>query len=191
MILTRAQLAKMFASYLAVGQISDPQNTGSEVRRRYHDPPPGVSYEENSSVFGRILDGTLPCAEFRETDTTLTFRDRSPRAPLHALVIPKKFIPSVFELDPGNDLELLKEMKEEALATLQAAEPKSFEEKDYILAFHLPPFNSVDHLHLHVLAPASEMNVLYRNVKYQPGTLWCTDFDTVLDALSAGKLMRR
>ena len=180
----------MFASCLALLQ---PQNAGSGVRRyrRYHNPPSGISYEENSSVFGRILDGTLPCTEFRETDTTLTFRDIHPGAPLHALVIPKKFILSVFELDPENDLELLKEMKEEALATIQAEEPKSFEEKDYILCFHMPPFISVKHLHLHALAPASKMNFFNRNLKFQPGTLWCTDFDTVVDALSAGKMMRR
>jgi diadenosine tetraphosphate (Ap4A) HIT family hydrolase len=156
----------MFAPCLS---LLHPQNAGSEGRiRRYHNPPPGISYEENSSVFGRILDGTLPCAELRETDITLTFRDIHPAAPLHALVIPKQFILSVFELDPGNDndLELLKEMKEEALATIQAEEPKSFEEKDYILCFHMPPFLSVKHLHLHVLAPASKMNFFNRNLKF-------------------------
>jgi diadenosine tetraphosphate (Ap4A) HIT family hydrolase len=184
MILTRAQLTKLFTSTLQLLAIStDPR----EGLARYHDPPQGVSYQENPTVFGQILEGKLPCSEIRETETTLTFRDRSPRAPLHALVIPKRCIRSVFELDPTHDLELVEEMKKTALETIKVEHPKSFEERDYILCFHVPPFISVGHLHLHVLAPASDMNILYRYGKYRVGTIWCTSLNTVLDLLSEGK----
>ena len=58
----------------------------------YHDPPPGVDYDDNPSVFGRILRGELASADYAETPTLLAFRDRTPRASLHALVIPKAYV---------------------------------------------------------------------------------------------------
>ena len=58
----------------------------------YHDPPPGVDYADNPSVFGRILRGELASADYAETPTLLAFRDRTPRASLHALVIPKAYV---------------------------------------------------------------------------------------------------
>ena len=58
----------------------------------YHDPPPGVHYDDNPSVFGRILRGELASADYAETPTLLAFRDRTPRASLHALVIPKAYV---------------------------------------------------------------------------------------------------
>ena len=44
------------------------------------------------------------------------------------------------------------------------------------MGFHLPPFSSVPHLHLHVLAPASEMNSRSLS-RYGPQSYW---FITVL-----------
>lgn len=46
---------------------------------------------------------------------------------------------------------------------------------DLRMGFHLPPFNTVDHLHLHLISPASSMNILH-NVMFKPNTWW---FSTV------------
>jgi diadenosine tetraphosphate (Ap4A) HIT family hydrolase len=40
-------------------------------------------------VFARILRGEIPCARIYEDDFALAFHDIHPRAPVHALVIPK------------------------------------------------------------------------------------------------------
>ncbi len=183
MLLSRTELAKLFASTFAISTFPNPP----EKTARYHEPPAGVSYQDDPTVFGRILEGSLPCSEISETKSTFTFRDRTPRAPLHALVIPKRYIKSVRELDPTTDLELLKEMKQVALETLQAEYPMSYNTNDYILCFHVPPFTSVGHLHLHILAPASEMNFLQRYGRYRSETTWCTSLDTVMGLLSEGK----
>ncbi|XP_077566619.1 adenosine 5'-monophosphoramidase HINT3-like isoform X2 [Stigmatopora nigra] len=51
---------------------------------------------------------------------------------------------------------------------------------DIRLGFHVPPFSSVPHLHLHALAPASKMNESSQR-RYGPGSAW---FITVEEALS-------
>lgn len=49
------------------------------------------------------------------------------------------------------------------------------------MGFHLPPFTSVPHLHLHVLCPASKMNVRAQ-LRYGPQSHW---FITVSQALGS------
>jgi diadenosine tetraphosphate (Ap4A) HIT family hydrolase len=175
----------------------------------YHEPPKGSVdneeendgdshanfYDDNETVFGQILRGESPSITYAESDHLLAFEDMHPRAPLHALIIPKRFIGSVFDLENSsssshqvpNDLALLEEMQNMAVQLLQEQHPAAYEQGDYTLCFHIPPFNSVDHLHLHVLAPASQMKTYFRFVKYQTGTVWCTSLMKVLQRLRTGK----
>lgn len=46
------------------------------------------------------------------------------------------------------------------------------------MGFHIPPFTSVPHLHLHVLSPASKMS-MKSQLRYGPQSHW---FITVSDA---------
>ena len=129
----------------------------------YHEPPPGTpdDYSDNPTVFGEILRGDVPSRPYQENAQLYAFRDRSPKAPLHALVIPKSYVPTVYSLKPSknkdddNDVQLVQDMRKLGLDILKNEYPTALENNDYILCFHIPPFNSVDHLHLHVLAPAS------------------------------------
>ena len=159
-----------------------------EPTATYRGPPPGVptDYEDNASVFGDILRGELPASVYAESDTLLTFRDRSPRAPLHGLVVPKRNIRGVRNLSL-DDLNTIAGMKEMALNVIKKEQPEAYSEEDYILCFHIAPFNSVDHLHLHVLAPASSMDYIFRYGKYRNGTIWCTGVDDVIGRLKMGK----
>ncbi len=47
-----------------------------------------MSYDP-SNIFARILRGEIPCKKIVEDAYFLAFHDVSPRAPVHALVIPK------------------------------------------------------------------------------------------------------
>ena len=87
-----------------------------------------VDYSKNPSVFGRILEGTLPAATIKESDTLLSFVDRTPRAPLHALVIPKQHIPTVNSLT-HHDLPLLHSMHDMAMEMIQHYHPNAYETK--------------------------------------------------------------
>lgn len=140
--------------------------------------------KDNPTVFGKILRSELPIRFRDESPDLLAFRDKSPRAPTHNLIIPKRFIPSIFDLTPA-DLDILYESKQMAIHILQREQPVAWKRGDYRLVFHAPPFNSVDHLHLHVLAPASELSLFHRVVKYHAETRWCVSLDRVIARLEA------
>ena len=168
--------AKLVCEYHMAPQQSQQQEGGGGLTEGT------VDYSKNPSVFGRILEGSLPSATIKESETLLSFVDRTPRAPLHALVIPKQHIPTVNSLT-HHDLPLLHSMHDMAMEMIQHYHPHAYETNDYILCYHVPPFNSVDHLHLHVLAPKSKMNWLYRYGKYQVNTCWCTDEESLWNKL--------
>ena len=57
-------------------------------------------------VFCKIINGEIPCYKIYETDTVMAFLDISQNTKGHTLVIPKKHIESIFDLDEqtGRDL---------------------------------------------------------------------------------------
>ena len=61
----------------------------------------GANGETNMSektIFKRIIDGEIPADRVYEDEHCLAFRDVSPQAPVHVLVIPKKEIGSIDDL---------------------------------------------------------------------------------------------
>lgn len=163
---------------------TSPSNAGAY---RYHEPPPGVDYSDSPTVYGDILDGNLPAWTYQESAELLAFRDRYPKAKLHAFIIPKRFIRNVYSLSPG-DVGLVQEMRLMALQLVEAEQPKAFDTTDYILCFHIPPCKSVDHLHLHVLAPASEMSFSNQYIKYNCRAVWCNTDLEVIERLKLGQM---
>ncbi len=59
-----------------------------------------------ASLFTRIIKGEIPCHKILEDDQFLAFLDIRPINPGHALVIPKKEIDYIFDMEDN----LLKEM---------------------------------------------------------------------------------
>lgn len=92
----------------------------------------------------------------KENEELVCFRDIYPAAPHHYLVIPKEHIVSCFSLQLCHQ-SLIERMTEMGRAVLQ--EQGVCDMKDITMGFHIPPYTSVDHLHLHVLAPASKISL--------------------------------
>lgn len=144
----------------------------------YHTPPPPSQnnleyYNDNKTPFGAILRGEIPARVFAETATLLAFEDNDPKADFHALIIPKREIGSVSDLQ-SIDLPMLYEMKDMADELLS--------DSSWRLVFHIAPFNSVQHLHLHVLAPVNTMS-LFGRLKYWSETRWCMSWESVVTRL--------
>jgi len=52
-----------------------------------------------STLFTRIIDGEIPGTFLYRDDEIVAIRDINPSAPVHVLVIPRKPIPSLMELE--------------------------------------------------------------------------------------------
>jgi diadenosine tetraphosphate (Ap4A) HIT family hydrolase len=184
-----------------VEQQSWKQQTTIKPTAVFHSPPPPPSqsvddndqdddyYKDNQTPFGAILRGELPAVVFCESDTLFSFQDRTPRADFHALIISKREIGSILDLSAA-DLPMLYAMKNMAddLLLLDQDEQQD-QDDDYKLVFHVPPFTSVPHLHLHVLAPVESMGCFAR-LKYWSETPWCTSWDSVVARLEQTAAIR-
>ena len=72
-----------------------------------------------ASIFTRIVNGEIPCYKIAETDDCLAFLDVSPLAKGHVLVIPKKEIDNIFDLENALYLDLMLFAKKVAHAMKQ------------------------------------------------------------------------
>jgi histidine triad (HIT) family protein len=102
-------------------------------------------------LFCQIIERTIPADVVVETDTTLAFRDLHPVAPTHVLVVPKRHIVNAGTVGPEDADDLAA-----VLVTARAvadAEGIGGDDRGYRLIFNVGPdaFNSVPHLHLHVI----------------------------------------
>jgi len=60
-----------------------------------------LKYQDNNmpSIFTKIINGEIPCYKVAEDDDFLAFLDINPLAKGHTLVIPKKEVDYIFDLD--------------------------------------------------------------------------------------------
>ncbi|HEX5102260.1 MAG TPA: histidine triad nucleotide-binding protein [Pirellulaceae bacterium] len=101
------------------------------------------------TIFKRIIDKEIPAKIVYEDDHCLAFHDVSPQAPTHVLVIPKREIPSLAEVSAG-DQALLGHL----LLTVKKLASDLGLSGGYRIVINCGPDGgqSVDHLHLHLLA---------------------------------------
>ncbi len=67
------------------------------------------------SVFTRIIKGEIPCHKIYEDDKTLAFLDIHPKQPGHTLVIPKKQVEFVWDLEDEDYYAVMSTVKKIAL----------------------------------------------------------------------------
>jgi diadenosine tetraphosphate (Ap4A) HIT family hydrolase len=148
---------------------------------QFHAPPERPSsndyYDNNTTPFGAILRGELPAVVYAETNELLAFADIKPRAKLHALIIPKRLVTSVLDLTPS-DLPLLYSLHDLGHSLLDQFGILPNRAR---MVFHVPPYNSVSHLHLHVLS--NEGLTWTGRFKYWTETRWCTSWESVVQRL--------
>lgn len=100
-------------------------------------------------IFCRIVAGQIPASKVYETETVLAFRDNSPKAPTHILVIPKKHIARLADLK-DDDAALMGDL---ILAARDVAAQQGVSDGFRLVANNgASSGQSVFHLHLHLLA---------------------------------------
>ncbi|ARQ01472.1 HIT family protein [Pseudorhodoplanes sinuspersici] len=105
------------------------------------------AYDPNN-IFAKILRGELPCNKVYEDDRALVFLDIMPRAPGHALVLPKSPARNVLDVAPDDFAHVMKIAQKVAKAGMQVFEADGVT---------IQQFNEsaggqvVFHLHVHVI----------------------------------------
>ena len=102
-------------------------------------------------VFCKIANKQIPSSIVFEDDRVVAFNDIAPQAPVHVLVIPKKHVTSVAELD---EMELVKEL---FAVMKRIAQQKGIDRSGYrIVVNHgKDAGQAVPHLHFHLLGGRS------------------------------------
>ncbi len=108
----------------------------------------GSVSSEGSCLFCRIVQGEIPADVVLDDEHVLAFRDLSPQAPLHVLVIPKQHHPDIAHLatsDPAG------------VAALMAGAARVAEQEGLVEGFRIVlntgahGGQTVFHVHAHVL----------------------------------------
>ena len=100
-------------------------------------------------LFCKIVSGEISCDKLYENDKLVAFRDIDPKAPIHILVIPKKHIRSINELEIS-DQNLAGEI---LLAAKEIASIENIESSGYRTIFNTNSDGgqTVYHIHMHVM----------------------------------------
>ena len=103
-----------------------------------------------SCIFCKIAGGEIPATKVYEDEDVLAFRDLHPQAPTHILVIPRKHIATVNDLDESDAVLIGKLF----LAAKKIAANEGFAENGYRLVMNTngDAGQTVFHIHLHLLA---------------------------------------
>lgn len=101
------------------------------------------------TLFERIDAGEIPAEIVHRDEHVLAFRDISPQAPVHILVVPRRPIPRLNEAANG-DTETLGRL---LLAARAIARAEGIADSGYRLVVNNGPDagESVPHLHVHIL----------------------------------------
>jgi histidine triad (HIT) family protein len=100
-------------------------------------------------LFCEISAGRIPSRIAYQDETVLAFHDVSPKAPTHLLLIPRKHITSLLDLEPGDDVvvgSLVRRARD-------LARDLGLGERGFRLVFNCgeDAGYSVYHVHLHLL----------------------------------------
>lgn len=101
------------------------------------------------TLFEKIIARQIPAQIVYEDDLVLAFRDISPQAPTHVLLVPKKPIPRIAEANDEDQLMLGHLL----LKAAEVAEKVGLKEGGYRLVINngRNGGESVPHLHCHIL----------------------------------------
>ncbi len=100
-------------------------------------------------LFCRIAAGEIPARKAYEDDDVYAFHDINPQAPTHILVIPRKHIASLDDME-GNDAAIVGTL---VARTAQLARDLQLTADGYRVVFNTGPAagQTVFHIHAHVL----------------------------------------
>ena len=108
-----------------------------------------MDYQMDECLFCKIVNNEVPCELVFENEYLLAFRDINPQAPTHILVIPRKHISTINELET-EDTVLVGEI---LLTARNLAKVENIDQDGFRTVFNCnkDAGQTVFHIHLHLL----------------------------------------
>ena len=113
-----------------------------------------------SSIFTKIVTGEIPCYKIAENDKFLAFLDVFPLVHGHVLVIPKKEIDYIFDIEDADLSEMMVFAKHVAKALKQAVVCKRIGVA--VIGLEVP------HAHIHLVPMNSIGDINFTQAKLKP-----------------------
>ena len=110
-----------------------------------------------TTIFDKILSGEIPCDEVFSDEKCLAFKDITPQAPTHILIIPRKRIQSLKEIK-DEDKDLIGHL---LLKGTEIANAAGLESWRTVINTGEEAGQTVFHLHIHIIGG--------RKFKWPPG----------------------
>lgn len=111
------------------------------------------------TIFSRIVAGEIPCYKIAEDDNFFAFLDISPLAKGHTLVIPKREVDYIFDLD-DEELTGLQVFAKKVAVAIKKAIP-CVKVGQCVLGLEVP------HAHIHLVPMQSEADLRFTNPRVQ------------------------
>lgn len=101
------------------------------------------------TIFSKIIRQEIPSELLYQDELVSAFRDISPQAPVHILIVPNKVIPTVNDVTAEDELALGRMIS----AARQLAAQEGIAEDGYRLVINCNEFagQEVFHIHMHLL----------------------------------------
>jgi len=100
-------------------------------------------------IFCKIVEGEIPCSKVYEDDKVLAFDDINPMAPVHVVLIPKKHIATLMDIDDKN-MDVTRDLMS---AAQKVARIKKISDSGFrtVINCNAEGGQVVFHLHVHIL----------------------------------------
>jgi histidine triad (HIT) family protein len=108
-----------------------------------------------ASIFTRIINGEIPCYKVAEDDRFIAFLDVRPLKPGHTLVVPKKEVDYIFDLDEETLAGMMVFVRKIALAMKEVIDCRRIGVA--VLGLEVP------HAHIHLIPLTRETDMLFTN----------------------------
>lgn len=107
----------------------------------------------SQTLFERIINQEIPCHKVSEGENWFAFLDIYPRREGHTLVIPKRGVANISQLDEKETSDLFIGMRE-----VQKTLSKYFDTEDFTICVHDGKLagQEVPHVHIHVIPRTSD-----------------------------------
>ena len=108
-----------------------------------------------ASIFTRIINGEIPCYKVAEDDRFMAFLDVRPLKPGHTLVVPKREVDYIFDLDEETLAGMIVFARRVAVAMKEVIDCKRIGVA--VLGLEVP------HAHIHLIPLTRETDLLFTN----------------------------